>query len=300
MHTRWHTRTIQKHLWAAKGSSGFQRVYEKSWRQLIFPDVFLLFAYWVLPQPAPIVRALRLNVNTIITAGDAPVGVSRPGRLACPARLAASRHISAPRSAPAALLRSVLFNSCHYVPAKWNPLFPPFLSISIFLGSPFYPAPTTHSDCNGWNRESSLLLLSCLSVAIVYSQNLDSGPSDSLGGKWTLWHFTRWKVAAHGITCKHCSLLPWQRRTKIQPSSTCLPQTLTHKRDFPAPSCWARWKPSSCVLFCFLLACLPLLLTMWWSALYCCHVSTGLIVFFSLGTLMLRELRRSEDGEMNC
>lgn len=24
-------------------------------------------------------------------------------------------------------------------------------------------------------------------------------------------HFTRWNVAVHGITCKHCSLLPWQR-----------------------------------------------------------------------------------------
>lgn len=92
---------------------------------------------------------------------------------------------------------------------------------------PHFP---THSDCNGWNGES--LLLSCLSFPIVYSQSLDSVPSDSLGGKWTLWHFTRWNVAVHGITCKHCSLLPWQLRTKIQPSCTCLCQRLQTNRTF--------------------------------------------------------------------
>ncbi len=46
-------------------------------------------------------------------------------------------------------------------------------------------------------------------------------------GKWTLWHFTPWNVAAHGITCKHCSLLPWRLMTKIQPSPTCLCQDYT-------------------------------------------------------------------------
>lgn len=48
-------------------------------------------------------------------------------------------------------------------------------------------------------------------------------------GEWTLWHFTPWNVAAHGITSKCCSLWPWQLMTKIQPSHTCLCRNRTKK-----------------------------------------------------------------------
>lgn len=98
-----------------------------------------LFAYSVLPQPAPIVRAFHLSVNTIITAGDATAGVSL-----C---LSVSYRLSVFPASPCSSLStssfsfpSVLFNSYHYVSAKWNPLFLAFTSISIFFfsGLTFY------------------------------------------------------------------------------------------------------------------------------------------------------------------
>lgn len=87
------------------------------------------------------------------------------------------------------------------------------------------PLSPSHSDCNGWNRESSLLL-SCL-----FSYCLQPKPWQCCfwlaWGKWTLWHFTPWIVAAHGFSSKHCSLLPWQLMTKFQPPCTYLCQDFT-------------------------------------------------------------------------
>lgn len=184
--------------------------------------MFLLFAYRVLPQPAPIVRAFNLNVNTIITAGDATAGVSLPVCLVSSVCLCASL------SASPAFLPSVLFNSYHYVSAKWNPfaihLFYS-LQASLFFRLDILPLSPSHSDCNGWNRESSLLL-SCL-----FSYCLQPKPWQCCfwlaWGKWTLWHFTPWIVAAHGFSSKHCSLLPWQLMTKFQPPCTYLCQDFT-------------------------------------------------------------------------
>lgn len=70
-------RTHAHTLVRCHGSSGFQCVL---WKVLTLANIswcglFFLFAYWLLPQPAPIVRAFYLNVNTIITAGDATAGV---------------------------------------------------------------------------------------------------------------------------------------------------------------------------------------------------------------------------------
>lgn len=186
--------------------------------------MFFLFAYWVLPQPAPIVRAFYLNVNAIITAGDATAGVSLPVCLVpsvclsvclCPSLLLSQPLLL---SFPQLCLTAIIMclpNGIHSV-----------AGISIFLGLTFYHSFPTHSDCNGRNGESSLLL-SCLSIHIVYSRSPDSVGFWLALGKWTLWHFTPWNVAAHGITCKHCSLLPWQLMTEIQPSRTCLCQDCT-------------------------------------------------------------------------
>ncbi len=60
-----------------------------------------------------------------------------------------------------------------------------------------------------------------------------------------------WNVAAHGITCKHCSLLPRQLMTKIQPSPHLPPPRLHTKRDFLTSRCLARSKLRACVLFLF-------------------------------------------------
>lgn len=94
-----------------------------------------LFAYRVLPQPAPIVRAFCLNVNTIITAGDATAGVSLPVCFLSSVFPCLSAFLCL--SAFAAFPPPVLFNSYHYVcqmESTWNQLFLPFASISIFLG----------------------------------------------------------------------------------------------------------------------------------------------------------------------
>lgn len=101
----------------------------------------------------------------------------------------------------------------------------PFSRLYFFRLDILPPFPT-QSDCNGWNGESSLFL-----SRLSFSYCLQPKPWQCCfwlaWGKWTLWHFEPWNVAAHGITCKHCSLLPWQLMTKIQPSRTCLCQDCT-------------------------------------------------------------------------
>lgn len=113
-HTHAHVHTLV----GCQGSSGFQRVL---WKVLTLANiswcVLFLFAYWVLPQPAPIVRAFYLNVNTIITAGDATAGVSLPVCFVS----SVFQCLCVSLWAFPAFLPPVLFNSYHYVSAKWNP-----------------------------------------------------------------------------------------------------------------------------------------------------------------------------------
>lgn len=101
----------------------------------------------------------------------------------------------------------------------------PFASISIFLGLTFYHTFPLTLTVMGETEKAPYCCLASLFLLFT-ARALTVFLLTRLGGKWTLWHFTRWNVAAHGITCKHCSLLPWQLRTKIQPSCTCLCQRL--------------------------------------------------------------------------
>lgn len=155
---------------------------------------------------------------------------ARLSRILCP-----SLRASAPRSAPAALLRWLLFNSYHYVPAKWNPLFPPSLSISIFLGSRSTPLrPLTlivmaETEKAPYYCCLASLLLLCTAktlTGVLLTRSGGNGPSDISQAE--MWQH------------KHCSLLPWQRRTKIPPSSRDFPTHLSAMKaecSFLRPYC---------------------------------------------------------------
>lgn len=161
-------------------------------------------------------------------------------------------------SLPPAFLPSVVFNCYHYVSAEWNPLGIHFFSYHL-QASLFFSA--WHCDCNGWKGESSSLL-SCLS----FSHCLQPEPwqccfwlARGENGHFDI--FTPWNVAAHGITCKHCSLLPWQLMTNTQPSCTCLrrERTQTGPSHFALLGAIKAERPCSLLFSRLVLFCLPVL-----------------------------------------
>lgn len=125
---------------------------------------------------------------------------------------------------------------------------------------PLFP---THSDCNGWNGESSLLL-SCLSFSIVYCRSLDSVASDQLGenGHFDISHPEMWQRMVLLVNTVHYCLDGWWPRFNLPAPASA---KTAHKRDFLTSRCSAQSKLRGCVLFYFLILCssvsLPLLST---------------------------------------
>lgn len=129
----------------------------------------------MLPQPAPIVRAFHLNVNTIITAGDATAGVSLGLSVSIPC-MSVCRCVRASLSGPPpAFLPSVVFNCYHYVSAKWNPLGIHFVFSTICKR--LYFSRLDILTVMG-EREKALRCRLASLFPIVYSPSPDSVASD--------------------------------------------------------------------------------------------------------------------------
>lgn len=168
-----HTHIIHKHLWDAKGSSGFQCVL---WKVLTLANISWCVLFICILGAA---SASSYCQSFLFECQHYYYSRWCNSRClsACLSRICLSPRAALSLSASPAFLPSVLFNSYHYVSAKWNPLFLPFCKHLYFSRLDILPLFPTHSDCNGWNGESSLLL-SCLSFPIVYSRSLDSVASD--------------------------------------------------------------------------------------------------------------------------
>lgn len=130
----------------------------------------------MLPQPAPIVRAFHLNVNTIITAGDATAGVSLGLSVSIPCMSVCLSVCPCPSiSLPPAFLPSVVFNCYHYVSAKWNPLGIHFVFSTICKR--LYFSRLDILTVMG-EREKALRCRLASLFPIVYSPSPDSVASD--------------------------------------------------------------------------------------------------------------------------
>lgn len=236
--THIHTHIIHRHLWDTRGQVVFNVGYEKSWRQLIFPDVFFFICIPGAASASSYCQSFLFECQHYYYSRWCN---SRCLSACLSCILCLSFSVFVPLSQPLLLcFPIVLFNSCHYVSAKWNPLgihfFYPFASTSIFLGLTFYHSFPTHSECNGWNRESSLLL-SCLSFPIVYSESPDSVASDLLwiNGHFDISHPEMWQRMVLLVNTVHyCLDSWWPRFNPAAPSSA----DTAHKWDFLA---WGWW-----------------------------------------------------------
>lgn len=178
-----------------EGSSGFQCV---QWKVLTPANISWCFlSVWMADAAsalAPIVTAFHLNVNTIITAGDATAGISPPVRL-----LRVSVRLCQPLP-----LSSVLFNSYHYAPTEWNP-FETSFSSSLAPLVLFKP----------WHSRSFSLWLRKPPPSRSLPFTAESSSQFLTFGSLLVKINGCWKVTVHVITAKHCSLQFWRLRSEI-------------------------------------------------------------------------------------